>query len=266
MTDGPGQPTVRSKPANPLVGAALAALWVVACLLLLAVPDVSLRGPLSFAVVMLGWVISVMAHEFAHAAVAWLGGDRSVAEKGYLAFDPRRYADAGVSLVLPLVALVMGGIGFPGGAVYIRNDLIPRRIMRSAAALAGPAASFLIFLVLIVGLAVAGANGVRGPGPVALFSALTVLAFLQLMGVMLNLLPLPGLDGYAVLRPYLPEGLKFRNRRTEGIVTLGLFLLLILPNGLGSQIFRAAAVAGVGLGLSPDALQFGWRAFHFWQG
>jgi len=39
-----------------------------------------------------------MAHEFSHAASP--GRRRhTVAEKGYLAFDPRRYGDLGVSLV-----------------------------------------------------------------------------------------------------------------------------------------------------------------------
>ena len=56
---------------------------------------------------------------------------RLEAEKGYLAFDPRRYGDLGVSLVIPLLALAMGGVGFPGGAVYVRNDLIRGRVWRS---------------------------------------------------------------------------------------------------------------------------------------
>lgn len=255
-------PSAQPKPPNPFVGPGLLALWLGLCAALVAAPS----GPLVFAVVMLGWVLSVMAHEFAHAAVAWLGGDRTVVEKGYLSLDPRRYGDLGVSLVIPLLALIMGGVGFPGGAVYIRNDLIGRRVMRSAAALAGPAASFLIFLAITFGLVIWKNGGSEGPGPFALFGALSVLAFLQLMGVMLNLLPLPGLDGYAVLRPYLPQALRFRSRRTEGIVMLGLLLLLVMPNGLGAQLFRVAAETSLRFGLSLDALQAGWRAFHFWQG
>jgi len=266
VTQTPSASATPPKPANPLVGPGLAITWIALCAALVAAPSGSLGGPLSFAVVMLGWVLSVMVHEFAHAAVAWLGGDRTIVEKGYLAFDPRRYGDLGVSLVLPLLALIMGGVGFPGGAVYIRNDLIRRRIMRSAAALAGPAASFAIFLGLVVGLTVWGEAGVSSAGALALYAALSVLAFLQLMGVMLNLLPLPGLDGFAVLRPYLPEALLFRSRRVEGIVMLGLLLLLVMPNGLGSQLFSAAARIGLAFGLNLDALQAGWRAFHFWQG
>jgi hypothetical protein len=61
-----------------------------------------------------------MARRFSHAATAWLGGDRAVVEKGYLSFDPRPYGDWGVNfLVIPLLALIMGGITAPGGAVTI---------------------------------------------------------------------------------------------------------------------------------------------------
>ncbi|MBS0332419.1 MAG: site-2 protease family protein, partial [Proteobacteria bacterium] len=219
----PSPPPPPPKPANPLVGPGLVLLWLALGAVLVAAPS----GPLVFAFVMLGWVVSVMAHEFAHAAVAWLGGDKTIVEKGYLSLDPRRYGDLGVSLVIPLLALLMGGVGFPGGAVYIRNDLIKRRIMRSAASLAGPAASFLIFAALVVGLTIWANHGVRGAGPLTLFAALSVLAFLQLMGVMLNLLPLPGLDGFGVLRPWLPEGLRFRSRRAEGVVMLLILLALV---------------------------------------
>src|SRR6195952_3802644 len=112
---------------------------------------------------MVGWILSVMVHEFSHAAVAWLGGDKTVTEKGYLSFDPRRYGDLGVSLVIALLALAMGGVGFPGGAVYIRNDLIRSRLMRSATSLAGPGATLVILLLLTFGLSFWAGWGVEGP-------------------------------------------------------------------------------------------------------
>jgi Zn-dependent protease len=244
------------------VGPAIVLLWLALGAGLVARPS----GPLVFAFVMVGWILSVMVHEFSHAAVAWLGGDRTVTEKGYLSFDPRRYGDLGVSLVIPLLALIMGGIGFPGGAVYIRNDLIRSSAWRSAASLAGPAATFVILLTLSFGLAFWAGWGVQGPGPLELFAALTVLAFLQAMGLILNLLPVPGLDGFGVLRPFLPAALTFRSRRAEGVVMLALLLALFVVPGVSAVLFRAAARLSLFLGLNLDALQAGWRAFHFWQG
>jgi Zn-dependent protease len=214
---------------------------------------------------MVGWILSVMVHEFSHAAVAWLGGDRSVVEKGYLSFDVRRYGDLGVSLVIPLLALVMGGIGFPGGAVYIRHDLLRSRLWSSAASLAGPAATLVLLLVLSFGLSFWLGWGVEGPGPTALFEALTVLAFLQAMGLILNLLPIPGLDGFGAIRPFLPRALSPHIRKAEGLVMVGLLLVIFWVPGASAVLVRSAAVLGAGLGLDLGALRSGWGAFHFWQ-
>lgn len=250
---------------NPLVGPAVALVWLALGGLLLNWPG----GLAVFAFVMLGWVLSVMVHEFAHAAVAWLGGDRTVVEKGYLSFDPRRYGDLGVSLVIPLLALALGGIGFPGGAVYLRQDLMRGRLWRSAASLAGPAATLAILLGLAFVLSFWRGWGVEGPetrpGATALFQALTMLAFLQATGLILNLLPIPGLDGFGAIRPFLPRSWTAGLRKFEGLATVGLFLLIFLVPGFSAQLFVAAGELSARLGIDVDALQGGWRAFHFWQ-
>ncbi|WP_372782610.1 site-2 protease family protein [Phenylobacterium sp.] len=261
MTDDAVSPPLAPSRPNPFVGPGILLLWLGLGAALVAWPS----GPLVFAFVMVGWILSVMAHEFSHAAVAWLGGDRTVAEKGYLSFDPRRYGDLGVSLVLPLIALLLGGVGFPGGAVYIRNDLIRTRLWRSAASLAGPAATLVVLLILAFGLSFWTGWGVEGAGSVALFEALSVLAFLQAMGLILNLLPIPGLDGFGAIRPFLPAALTPHIRKAEGLVMVGLLLLIFWVPGASALLFRGAANLGVVLGLDLNALREGWSAFHFWR-
>ena len=246
------------RPVNA-VGGALLAGWLILGAALQRAPDAA--GPLTFAFVMLGWVLSVMAHEFAHAAIAYLGGDTTVLRKGYLAFDPRRYGDVGVSLVLPLLALALGGVGFPGGAVYLRDDLMRSRAWRTAASLAGPAATLTLLILLASGLRIWGGLGAEG----ALFPALTVLAFLQAMALILNLLPVPGLDGYNALRPWLPPHLAPHLRKAEGVAFGLLFLALFFVPGFGALLFRSAAQVGMAFGLDPEAIAAGWRAFHFWR-
>lgn len=261
MTDAPPVPDAAAPTRRPrnLVGAGMVAVWLALGAGLVHAPQAT--GPLTFAFVMVGWILAVMAHEFCHAAVAWLGGDHSVVEKGYLSFDPRRYGDLGTSLVLPLIALALGGIGFPGGAVYLRPDLMRNRFWRAAAAIAGPAATLVILLGLTFGLRVWLFREPDGP----LFAALTVLAFLQATALILNLLPLPGLDGFNVIRPFLPDSLTPHLRKAEGLSMGALFLLIFLVPGAGALLFGAAAAVSYALGVVPEALQAGWQAFHFWR-
>lgn len=246
------------RPVN-LVGAALLAVWLALGAAL--GHAIEAPGAFTFAFVLLGWILSVMAHEFSHAAVAWLGGDHTVAEKGYLSFDPRRYGDVGTSVVLPVLALVLGGVALPGGAVYLRTDLMRGPFWRAAAAIAGPAATGAILLALAAVLRAWAASGAGN----ALYPALTVLAFLQAMALILNLLPIPGLDGFNAIRPFLPASLGPHLRKAEGLAIGLLFLAVFLVPGVGAALFHAAAALSVALGLDPDALAEGWRAFHFWR-
>jgi Zn-dependent protease len=249
----------RARSIHP-VGLAILALW----LLLGAALQLVDRPPhlLTFAFVMVGWMLSVMAHEFGHALVGYLAGDHTVKAKGYLDFDPRRYADPVVSLGIPLAALALGGVGFPGGAVYLRNDLMRGRLWRCAASLAGPAVTAAIFIGLAMLLNLWARAGDVGAD---LYPALSILAFLQAMALILNLLPIPGLDGFNALRPFLPKAWAPGIRKLEGLAMVLLLVLVFVIPGAGALLFRAAADLSLALGLRPDALNYGWRAFHFWQ-
>lgn len=258
MTD-----TVRAPPAKPpnnLVGLGLLAAFVASGAALALAPEA--RTPLTFAFVMTGWVLAVMAHEYAHARVAFMAGDTTVRDKGYLSFDPRRYGDLGTSLVIPLLALALGGIGFPGGAVYLRNDLMRSRGWRAAASLAGPAGTLCVLIGLALGLRLYATAGAEGP----LFAALAMLAFLQAMALILNLLPVPGLDGFNALRPFLPRAWGPAIRKVEGVAMLALLAILLLLPGGGALLFGGAADLTAALGVPRRAIGAGWDAFHFWQG
>lgn len=252
---------VPAKPPNNLVGLALLAGFAGLAVALALTP--AGRTPLTFGFVMIGWVLAVMAHEFAHAFVAHLAGDTTVQAKGYLSFDPRRYGDLATSLVIPLIALALGGIGFPGGAVYLRNDLMRSRGWRAAASLAGPGATLVVLLVLATLLGVLTRSGAP---PGALFQGLAMLAFLQAMALVLNLLPVPGLDGFNALRPYLPDAWGPAIRKVEGVAMLVLLAALLFVPDVGGLLFGAAADLTAGLGVPRSAIAAGWNAFHFWKG
>lgn len=198
---------------------------------------------LTFIIVLGGWVFSLCLHEFSHAFVAYLGGDWTVREKGYLTFNPLKYTHPVYSLLLPLLFLVMGGIGLPGGAVYIETWRLRNEYWRSAMSLAGPMANLLVAFVLAVVLNLTSVgSSAFGPG-------LAFLAYLQIMAVVLNLLPVPPFDGYGVIEPFLPEGIRMQVAQVRGafiwIVFLVLWFIPLAGQALGFVIITFTSLLGI---------------------
>ncbi len=113
----------------------------------------TVRPPLAyvgvFIFVIAGWLVSLCLHEFGHAYTAWRFGDHDVAVRGgYLTLNPLKYSSPLLSLGLPLLFIALGGIGLPGGAVYVRTWFMTPR-QRTLVSLAGPAANLVLAVVLL---------------------------------------------------------------------------------------------------------------------
>ena len=179
--------------------------------------------PLSYAGVFIfviaGWLVSLCLHEFGHAYTAWRFGDHDAQVRGYLTLDPRRYSNPGLSLVLPMVFIALGGIGLPGAAVYLQTSFMtPAR--RTLVSLAGPAANLVLAVLLLTATQL-----FYDPDHWVLWAGVAFLGLLEIMAVVLNLLPIPGLDGYDALEPHLsPE----TQRAVAPAKQYGVFILLLL--------------------------------------
>jgi Zn-dependent protease len=212
---------------------------------------------LTFVIVLAGWVFSLCLHEFSHALVAYWGGDWTVREKGYLTFNPLKYTHPVYSLLLPLLFLVMGGIGLPGGAVYIETWRLRSEYWRSAVSLAGPMANVVVAFVLAV---VLNATSI---GSTAFGPALAFLAFLQIMAVVLNLIPVPPFDGYGVIDPFLPEGLRMQVAQVRGGFIWIVFLVLWFVPFAGRALFTVVFTFTGLLGISAGLIGAGYEQFRF---
>jgi len=214
---------------------------------------------ITFLVVLVGWIVSLCLHEFSHALVAYYGGDVTVREKGYLTFNPLRYTHPVYSLLLPLLFLVMGGIGLPGGAVYIETWRLRSRGWESAVALAGPASNLVLAVILGLVLQFAPINaGGIWPG-------LGFLALLQLSALVLNLLPVPPFDGYGALAPYINPDLRQKIARMSMFITLGVFVLLWYVPFVNSLFWESIILLGRLLDLPFDLVLTGYSQFRFWE-
>src|SRR6184192_2576530 len=171
-----------------------------------------------------GWITSLCIHEFGHAFVAYLGGDRSVASAGYLSLNPLKYTHPVLSIALPVVFLLIGGIGLPGGAVYLNERAIRTDWWRSFASAGGPLGN-LLFAILI-GWPFLVFQGLPPFGDFHFWAALAFLVFLQLTALLLNLIPIPPFDGFGIIAPWLSIELRMLANRLGMLPLLVLFYLL----------------------------------------
>jgi Zn-dependent protease len=210
----------------------------------LAQPPVAVRAA-ALGIVILGTLVAVSLHEWAHAAVAYRGGDTSVAGKGYLTLDFRRYSDPLLSIGMPVLFLLLGALPLPGGAVWINQGALRSRWWRTAVSLAGSAMNLLVGLLaaLVVG------SGVLGREHPVLTGALAYLALIMFGVAILNLLPIPGLDGYGALEPHLPRGVQ---RALGSLRPFGLWIILgLMLLGFFGFIWTAASFLTQLLGVDP---------------
>ncbi len=176
--------------------------------------------------VVAGWIASLCIHEFSHALVAYLGGDRSVKASGYLNLNPIRYTNLLMSIIFPVVFLVLGGIALPGGAVYIDHAALRSRAWDSLVSLAGPIGTLVCAVLFSAPFLIPGHDSWVTSTNVGFWAALAFLCFMEAVSLLLNLLPIPGFDGFGILRPWLPYSLQALSVRYSQLAMIGLFIVL----------------------------------------
>jgi Zn-dependent protease len=212
-----------------------------------------------FLLVLGGWAVSLCVHEFGHAFVAFRGGDWSVQHKGYLSLDPRKYTDPVLSLLLPILFLAIGGIPLPGGAVWINHGSLRSRAVESRVSLAGPLSNLAIGILLAVAVAV------FQPANSALAGGLSFLALLQLAAFVLNILPVPGLDGWGAIEPFLSREARQFGAKARQWAPLILFAALIGIPGVSGVFWDAVTALYGAVGGDDSAAADGRELFFFWR-
>lgn len=175
-------------------------------------------------------IFSVVLHEVAHGYMAnWLG-DPTARLQGRLTLNPLKHLDPMGSVILPVLLKLSGSpvlIGYAKPVPYNPYNL-KGRYDEALIAFAGPGTNIL--LAVIFGLAIRFFDEMLDP---ALLTAFAIIALINLMLAIFNLIPLPPLDGSKILSVLLPPPLargyeRFRVAFEQLGMLGGIFILLVL--------------------------------------
>jgi Zn-dependent protease len=185
-------------------------------------------------------LFAITAHEVAHGWVALKLGDRTAQMMGRLTLNPIKHIDPVGTLLVPGLLLVFGGFIFgwakPVPITY-QNLRKPKSDM-AWVALAGPMANLVMALIwaLVAKLAVVLLQSEIALGEPMLYMGVAGV-LINTMLMVLNLLPLPPLDGGRILVSVLPGPLAWQVGRLEpygffillGLIYFGILSLILWP-------------------------------------
>ena len=163
---------------------------------------------------------SICVHEFSHAFVAHRLGDDTAKEGGYMTVNPLK-----VMGWMSIAALLL--FGFSWGAVPVKRDN-PSRWRRSAISLAGPLSNLALLgaAAMLLKAVMAGAPFAEPPEP-AFYARLFLICALYANVVLFlfNIVPIPPLDGWGTVEPFLPPSLIPSDKAKNVAFTLFIYLV-----------------------------------------
>ena len=185
-------------------------------------------------------IFSMVLHELAHGYVAYFLGDTTAKEDGRLTLNPLRHLDPVMSVILPMIMYLMGGVVF-GGAKPVPVDssrLKGGKWGMALVALAGPLTNFL--LALIAFLAGNYLESMPGIGGEIVSTVAGSCVLINLGFMVFNLIPIPPLDGSRVIYPLMPDFVQEWMERMERIGIVIVYMLILLGGGVFTGVMSTA--------------------------
>ncbi|NOZ52989.1 MAG: site-2 protease family protein [Gammaproteobacteria bacterium] len=213
-----------------------------------------------FVVAAIPILFAITVHEVAHGWVAKRLGDPTAMMMGRLTLNPVKHIDPIGTVLVPVAIFWLGGFLF-GWAKPVpitwENLKRPKRDV-AFVAVAGPAAN----LLMAIGWAVVMKIAILIPAGGSYFSM--PLMYMGFMGILincglmvLNLLPLPPLDGGRIVSSVLPGPLAWKYNQLEPyglIILLFLFITGALAWVLMPPLFALISAIGALFGINPQIM------------
>ena len=196
---------------------------------MLLTPGIGLEQLLGVAVAL---VVGITFHEFSHAFTADQLGDHRPRALGRITLNPAAHID-------PLGAILFLLVGFGYGRPVPVNvyALRPGRVGMAMVSAAGPLANVVVAIVFAVVFRAMEIGGVDSPFALGL---VYYTIFYNFVLAILNLIPIPPLDGYNVVLPFLPPQWQYTVQRYAQYGFLLLIVLIVLPGGPLAELLGLA--------------------------
>jgi Zn-dependent protease len=175
-------------------------------------------------------MMSVILHEVSHGYVAYILGDSTAKYAGRLSLNPLKHLDIFGSILLPAFTYLTGGfiIGWAKPVPFNPYNLRNQKWGPAIVAAAGPLTNLLIVAIFGIALQL---SGVISFLPVSFFQLAILIVFVNLQLAILNLVPIPPLDGSRLISALLPlrwQRIQYTLERYSFIFVL-IFIFFIWP-------------------------------------
>ena len=194
-------------------------------------------------VVLVPMILSLTVHEFAHAWSAHKLGDDTALAAGRMTLNPLPHIDLFGTILLPIISVVTGGIGFIAWAKPV--PVSPYRFKRTVTmrtgmmitALAGPASNLVLAFLVCGALMLIDRLGLGGGGDggdlaqkgrMSVDLLLGRIFFMNIGLAVFNMLPIPPLDGSRML----PQAWQERMARYSLVVFFAFILAINFIGGI----------------------------------
>lgn len=171
-------------------------------------------------------IFAITLHEVAHGWAASKFGDQTAKMLGRLSLNPIKHIDPLGTVVVPVLLLMMGGFVFGWAKavpVDTRNFKNPARDM-AWVAVAGPGANLVmaVFWAIVAKIGMLLEMNAPEIGLFLIYSGMAGVT-INLVLLVLNLIPIPPLDGSRVVSAFLPKKLAWQYNL---IAPYGFFIIL----------------------------------------
>jgi Zn-dependent protease len=182
---------------------------------------------------------SIILHEVSHGALALVFGDDTARRAGRLTLNPIAHIDIFGSIILPAI-LVLSGFGAFGWAKPVPVNVARLRSPRNQGllvSLVGPAVNVVLALLAALLFRTVGVHLIPGSAP---YWAILYLGYANVILAAFNLIPIPPLDGSAVIERLLPRAWWPRYLQLRMVSLPVILLVVLLVPGVLSHIFNPA--------------------------